>query len=84
MATNLLDRVPTERIHAEARQVQVGRGLLTMLVGVFWLLGWLAGKASLAVRIVMVASREGWRDARRPFLEAEAEAAEVSRARRSA
>lgn len=83
MATRILDRVPLDRIEGEARQVHLGRSLLTLLVGLFWALGWLFGKGSLAVRIILAASREGWRDARRPFLEAEAEA-EVTRARRSA
>jgi hypothetical protein len=71
MATRLLDRVPLERVEAEARQVNLGRALLTLLVGVFWVLGWLAGMASLAVRIAWAGVKEGWSDARRPFLEAE-------------
>lgn len=81
MATRTLHHLPLDRIEAEARQVHLGRALLTFLVGIFWALGWLAGKVSLAVRVAVAATREGWRDARRPFLEAEAE---VTGGRRSA
>jgi hypothetical protein len=64
MATQLLDRVPVDRISAEARQVHLGRVLLTLLVGVFWLLGWLAGKATLAVGFAYAAAKIGFQEAR--------------------
>jgi hypothetical protein len=78
MATNLLDRVPSDRIQAEARQVHLGRALLTALVGVFWLLGWLAGKVTVAVGFAWAAAKVGWQDAR------QLERAEVSSGRRAA
>jgi hypothetical protein len=66
MATQLLDRVPVERISAEARQVNFGRLLLTLLVGVFWLVGWVAGKASLGLAFCWAAVKIGWTEARTP------------------
>jgi hypothetical protein len=66
MATNLLDRVPVERISADARQVRLGRALLVLLVGIFWAVGWLAGKGTLAVGFAWVAVRTGFDEARNP------------------
>ncbi|HEV8652562.1 MAG TPA: hypothetical protein VG276_25055 [Actinomycetes bacterium] len=64
MATRILDRVPLDRVSAEAREVHLGRALLTLLVGVFWLTGWLAGKATLAVGFAWAAAKVGYQDAR--------------------
>jgi hypothetical protein len=66
MAARLLGRVPLDRVQAEARQVNLGRALLTLLVGVFWLLGWLAGKATLAAGFAWAAVKIGFTDARTP------------------
>lgn len=40
----VLERVPVERITAEAREIRLGRTLLTLLAGLFYVLGWLAAK----------------------------------------
>jgi hypothetical protein len=64
LATRILDRVPLDRIEGEARQVHLGRALLTLLVGLFWALGWLAGKATLAIGFAYVAAKTGFQDAR--------------------
>jgi hypothetical protein len=64
MATRVLDAVPLERIQAEARQVHLGRALLTLLIGVFWLLGWLAGKATLGLAFCWAAAKVGFTEAR--------------------
>jgi hypothetical protein len=64
MATSLTDRLPIERIQAEAHKVHLGRALLTLLVGVFWLLGWLVGKATLAIGFAWAASKVGFEEAR--------------------
>lgn len=64
MAVNLLDRVPTEEIRADAHQIHLGRLLLTLLVGIFWLIGFAAGKTSLGLRFAVAAMRRGWKDAR--------------------
>jgi len=67
--TTILDRVPVERITAQARQVHAGRTLLTMLAGFFFLIGWVAFRvvavAWLALTWCAVATREGWREARK-------------------
>jgi hypothetical protein len=63
MTTSLFDRVPVDEIRDEAHQVQVGRLLLTLIVGVFWLIGWLAGKASLGVGYCWAAVKIGWKEA---------------------
>jgi hypothetical protein len=64
MATRILDSVPVERITAEARAVNLGRALLTLLLGVFWALGWLIGMASLGIGFVWAAAKTGFLDAR--------------------
>ena len=64
MATNLLDRVPVERVRAEADRIHLGRLLLTVLVAVLFTVGWVAGKASLGVRWSLAAVKVGWQDAR--------------------
>jgi hypothetical protein len=67
--TTILDRVPVERITAQARQVHAGRTLLTMLAGFFFLIGWVAFRvvavAWLALTWCAVATREGWLEARK-------------------
>jgi len=67
--TTILDRVPVERITAQARQVHAGRTLLTLVAGFFFLLGWVAFRVVavmwLAAAWCAVATREGWREARK-------------------
>lgn len=67
--TTILDRVPVERITAQAREVRAGRTLLTLLAGFFYVLGWVAFRVVavvwLAVVWCAVATREGWREARK-------------------
>jgi hypothetical protein len=64
----MLDRVPVQRITTEAREIHFRRTALTLLAGLFWLLGWSVGKAFtavwLALAFVAVAVRIGWSDAR--------------------
>jgi hypothetical protein len=64
MAVRLIERVPTEEIRQEAEQIHLGKLLLTLLVGVFFLIGWTAGKASLGTRFALAAMRRGWKEAR--------------------
>jgi hypothetical protein len=63
MAT-VLERVPVDRISAEAREVHVGRTLLTLVAGFFYLLGWLAAKVVGGAVWCLAAIRVGWREAR--------------------
>lgn len=66
--TAVLDRVPLDRISADAREVQFGRTLLTILAGIFYGIGWLAAKAVgllwRAMAWVGVAVKVGWMEAR--------------------
>ena len=64
MAIRLLDHVPVDQIEVEATQIRPGRGLRTLLIGVFYAIGWTAGKASVAGRLAMAGVRRGWKDAR--------------------
>lgn len=70
MATRLLDRVPLDRIEAQARPVNLGRLVMAALVGVFYVLGWLAAKivivAGVALGWAWAALRTGWADAHQP------------------
>lgn len=67
--TTVLDRVPVASISAQARQVHAGRTLLRLLTGLFYVIGWVAFRvcavAWLAMAWCAVATREGWRDARK-------------------
>ena len=60
----VLERVPVDRISVEARQVHVGRVLLTVFAALFFAVGWAAGKAVLAVAWCGVAVKVGWQEAR--------------------
>ena len=66
----LLARVPVERIDEQARRVEFARTVLTILAGLFWLVGWLAGKSLgliwLGLAWSAAAVRVGWSDARSP------------------
>lgn len=68
MAMTLLERVPVERISAEARQVDVGHTVLTLLAAVLYGIGWLAGKVLgtiwLAIAWSATAVKVGWTEAR--------------------
>ena len=61
----VLDRIPLERISAEAERVHVGRLLLTLLAGFFYLIGWLAAKVCLAVVWCCVAVKVGFQEGRK-------------------
>jgi len=49
-------------IVAEARQVQFSRVILTLVLGIPWVLGWLAGHCWLGLVIIAISVRRGWRD----------------------
>ena len=65
-----LDRVPLDRISAEARDVQFGRTVLLALAGLLYGVGWLAAKTFTllwrAVAWMGVAIKVGWTEARKP------------------
>ncbi len=68
MAMTLLERVPVERISAEAREVRVGHTLLTLVAAVLYGIGWAAGKVLgmlwLALAWSGTAVKVGWTEAR--------------------
>lgn len=66
--TAILDRAAdtTARVREEARQIRPGRAILTLIVGVFWLAGWLARQTVLAVVFACLAVKVGWTEAAQP------------------
>lgn len=64
----VLDRVPLDKITAEARAINFVRTLLTLIAGVLFTVGWVAAKICKAVWFVaawtFAAVRVGWREAR--------------------
>lgn len=60
----VLERVPVERISVEARDVHLGRVLLTVFAALFFGIGWVAAKTFLAVAWCGVAVKVGWQEAR--------------------
>jgi hypothetical protein len=74
---NILDRVPLERISEEAKQVDVGRAVLTAIAAVLFAIGWISGKVFTIVAQILVyvirgvawsavAVKLGWTEARKP------------------
>ncbi len=67
MSVRLLERVPVERIEAQARPVDLGRLLLTFFIGVLYLVGFVARKVVLVLGVMLgwaiAATRTGWQDA---------------------
>lgn len=51
-----------DRISAEARQLQFGRALLTIIFTPFYLLGWFAGKTWAAIAYLLASLKVGWRE----------------------
>ena len=70
----VLERVPVDKISAEARQIHFARTVLTMITAVLYSGGWVLGKIVNGVRglwMVFVAwpyaaVKVGWKEARRP------------------
>ena len=63
----ITERVPVADIARQARQVRFWAAVLTVVMGLFFGLGWLAAKALsllwLALATVLTAARFGWRHA---------------------
>jgi hypothetical protein len=70
MAVRLLERVPVDRIEERAKPVDLGRVLMVLVVGFFYLLGFIARKAMLGLGVLLgwavAAVVEGWQDAGKP------------------
>ena len=65
MAT-VAERVQLDDITVQARQVRFGRALLTVFAAVFFTVGWVVGRAFLAVAWCAVAVKVGWQAGRAP------------------
>lgn len=67
MAVRLLERVPVQRIQEQAQPVHVGRLLMILIVGTFYLLGFVARKCSIVLSVsfgwMLAAVKTGWQDA---------------------
>jgi len=70
MATRILERVPLDRIEQHAQPVEGGRLLMAAVVGVFYLLGFIAAKTVILLGVVLgwavAAVKTGWQDAHLP------------------
>ena len=64
--TAVLDRIPVEKITADAKKVDAGRAVLALIALIPFLIGWIVGKLVLAVAWVGLAVKAGWLEARRP------------------
>jgi len=66
----VLDSIPIDRINREAREVDAGRALLTVLAAVLFAVGWLAAKTVGVVWLTLAwsatAVKVGWREGRSP------------------
>lgn len=66
---SILDTVPIERINTQARQIQFRRVLLTLIAGLFYVLGWTVARAFgvlwLALAWSATAIKVGWQEGRR-------------------
>lgn len=64
----LFDRSRVDRITTEAREVEIGRTLLTLIAGLLFAVGWIAAKTVgviwLALAWSATAVRLGWSEAR--------------------
>jgi hypothetical protein len=64
----IAQRVQLDRITAEARQIEIGRTLLTLIAVVLYAVGWLVGFVIKAAFVVVAwsfaAVKVGWNDAR--------------------
>lgn len=60
----VLDRVPVDDITDRARQVHLGRVLLTVVAAVFFSIGWIAGAAFMAIAWCGTAVKVGWVESR--------------------
>jgi hypothetical protein len=73
MAVRLLERVPVDRIQERAKPVDLGRLLMVLVVGFFYLLGFVVRKVVLGLGVLLgwtvAAVVEGWQDAGEPVEE---------------
>ena len=64
--TALTERIPLEDINRQAAEVRTGRAVLTAIAGLFFAVGWLAGRVLPVLLWCCFAIREGFRAAHGP------------------
>lgn len=64
MTTSVLDRAMVDQITAQARQVSIGRTLLTVIASVLFGVGWVAARSFFCLAWCAVAVKVGWREGR--------------------
>lgn len=64
MTATLLDRIPVDEITAQAREVSIGRALLTVVASVLFAIGWVAARFFFCLAWCGVAVKVGWREGR--------------------
>lgn len=57
-------QIPVDEITASAREVRVSRVLLTLLMGLFYVIGWTAGRVVEGLIICALSVRRGWLEGR--------------------
>lgn len=66
----VLQGIPVDEINARAREIRLGRTLLTMLAAVLYGLGWVTAKTVrviwMAIAWSAVAVKVGWREGWKP------------------
>lgn len=55
-------QLPVEEIAADAREVRFSRVIITLVLGLFWVIGWVAGHLWVGAVMCALAVRRGWRD----------------------
>jgi hypothetical protein len=55
-------QLPVDEITARAREVKFSRVALTLLLGTFYVAGWLLARAWVGVVICALSVRRGWRE----------------------
>src|SRR6266536_1374618 len=65
VAVTVLDRVPVDEISERTRQIHLGRLLLSLIAGFFYVLGWFVGSFFTAFVWCAVAVKVGFVEARK-------------------
>ena len=62
MSTQYLDALPVDETLERAKKVRFSRVLATAIFGVFFVIGWIAGRLWLGAVFCAFAVSEGWRE----------------------
>lgn len=59
-----LERIPLDRIRAEAREIRVGRAIQLLIAAFFFAIGWIAVKTWQSAIWAFAAIKVGWQEGR--------------------